>query len=306
MFGFFKSKQDKEIDKMTKTLMDKQEPLYYAGNVVEDIATNIVNRYKLTASTIIGISYPGLLTADIENSGYVVVAISKDEFITVNYQENDNNTAVMFGANPSKLLNELQKDLQKLSQNDDKEELIYRDYPFINIVGAVTGLGYEVGIMHKEGNTIYLPFNYKDKKITIVYSDEVSIRLEDSNTQIDKYGLLEAINKLDKSDASSLRLSFKNMGETMNAIKNMNLELASDGSMMCIIVNDNVYGIYVKDDKYIEITDFSDRPEKIDLQALRAETKIREEEANKKMEELKKKTAEANKKMADMKEKFGW
>ncbi len=293
MFGFFKSKEDKEIDRNTKTLRTTREPIFYDGNAVVDLATDIMNRYKLTVSTIEGVGYPGLLTPDIEDSGYIVIAINKREAIYVNYQQDYKDTVVKMVSSAQSLLDNIKKGLAHYSNEAQKGHgMVYKKLHWINIVGAVTCLGHEVGIQEADEG-LYLPSNYKDNKFYIVdYDDKVWIVFDEKRKKEDMtYGgqdkrkhnqsnednFWESIKKLDESDESSIRLNFKNIGEAANAMENMEIEQVTIDYIKYINVDDKVYGIYVVDETYIHLTDFSDIEELIDFQALVDKVNIRNE-----------------------------
>ena len=305
MFGLFKSKEDKEVDKLTKTLRSTKEAIYFDGNIVFDLATKINNRYNLTVSTIDHVSNPGLLTSDIEDSGYIVIAISKSEAIYVDYQKGLRRTRVLIGKTAQHVLDKIQKGIENSALEAEKEQgTVYKNTDWINIVGAVTTLGYQVG-MPEADEELYFPFNYKDNKFYIIGDDEgvwvvfdEKRKKEDmtyngkSHKQNSKFGesqFLAAIEELNNSEISSLRLNAKNLGEADEPIYGLGLETVYgvDDDIGYFKYNNKIYGTYVVDDRYIHMTDFSDRKEPVDFQVLVDKVNMRNEESKKRIEAYK-------------------
>ncbi len=302
MFGFFKSKEDKAVEKLTETLRSTKEAMYFDGNIVFDLATNINNKYKLTISTIEQISSPGLLTPDIEDSGYVVIAISKNEAIYVNYQRESRRTRVQIGRESQAVLDQIQKNIETVSLKGEKENgTVYKSLDWLNIVGIITTLGYQVG-MPEEDEELFFPFNYKGNKFYIINDDEgVWVVFEEKRKKEDmtyngkshkensRFGVdqfLAAIKELNGSKISSLRLSAKNIGEGTDPIYSLGLEetYGVEDGIKYFKFDNRIYGIYVVDDRYIHMTDFSDRDKPIDFQSLVDKVNIRNEEMKKVIE----------------------
>ena len=107
---------------------------------------------------------------------------------------------------------------------------------------------------------------------------------ENSKFGVDQF--LAAIKELNESEISSLRLSAKNIGEGTAPIYSLGLEdtYGVEDGIKYFKFDNRIYGIYVVDDRYIHITDFSDREKPIDFQVLVDKVNIRNEKMMKVIE----------------------
>ncbi len=173
MFGLFKSKEDKEAERIVSVLKENKEPMFIDGNVVYELSLMIRNRYKLTASTIRAINTGGLLQAR-KDSGFVVIAVSKRETLYIQYDEEEYHTRVSIGSSTQKMLDELKN---KLKEYIKKDVIGYGgrhiDTNIGVLIGAITALGYEVGIAETEDENNF-PFYYKKHKFLLTAADDDS------------------------------------------------------------------------------------------------------------------------------------
>lgn len=172
MFGFFKSKEEKEIVNIVSEIRKHRNILSFDGNIVEDFSKKVIKTYKSTFSIIEEIKVSGLLS-DFNNSGFVVIAISKTEFMYINYDSSKHITKVQMGSSSLSMLQNMSEGLSKFSKIREKGHgMKYSDSHIINIIGAITVLGYEVGIPETEDGN-YLPFKYNNHKFYIVENNNV-------------------------------------------------------------------------------------------------------------------------------------
>ena len=165
MFGLFKSKKDKKAEQLVKEIREEIS-MYYDGNVVYELGSIILNRYKLTVSTFETVRTAGLLPG-LNGSGSIAAAISKSEILFITFEPDTQSTKIQLAKYPKNMLEDVKKNL--VIDNDiakDKEGAIYpNDGGIFSFIGAVTLLGYEVGIGKEEDNSY--PFNYKNNKFLI-------------------------------------------------------------------------------------------------------------------------------------------
>ncbi len=167
MFGFFKSKEEKEIINIVSEIRQHRNILSFDGNIVEDFSKKVIKTYKSTFSIIEEIKVSGLLS-DFNNSGFVVIAISKTEFMGIKYNPIEHVTKVQMGSSSLSMLENMLEGLSKFSKIGEKGHgMKYSNFHIINIIGAITVLGYEVGIPETEDGN-YLPFKYNNYKFFIV------------------------------------------------------------------------------------------------------------------------------------------
>lgn len=112
---------------------------------------------------------------------------------------------------------------------------------------------------------------------------------EDDRKQNGFNHVLGAIKVLNETNAEILRLEFKNIGEALTALWDMDIKTINVEGVDHFIIDNKVYGMYVSQDRYIDITDFSDEdnirtPEWMD------EQKIIIEKRNAKIEIMRKDT----------------
>ena len=173
MFGLFKSKSDKEVESIVSEIRKNREQLIFEGNIVEDLANKVIKRYKLTYSIIEQINITGLLS-EFEDSGYVVIAITEREAMYIKYDKTSRKTTVEMGSSTINMLSDITNVLVEYKQKGEQGHGVkYRDFGIINLVGAITALGYEVGIPEREDGN-YLPFYFKGSKFYILDYDNAS------------------------------------------------------------------------------------------------------------------------------------
>jgi len=175
MFGLFKSKEDKEIDDLVAILRKTKAEMFLDGNIVIDLSGKILKRYKLTMSIIEEIRESGVLTLNIKDAGYVVLAIGKREAVHVHYNRDRRATKVGLGSSSESMLNVIMEELEQSTKEDRKGNgIFFRDLGLSNLAGALTVLGLEVGMPDPEYETIRLPFYYKGNKSYIADLDDQS------------------------------------------------------------------------------------------------------------------------------------
>ena len=65
------------------------------------------------------------------------------------------------------------------------------------------------------------------------------------------------IKVLNETNAEVLRLEFKNMGEALTVLWDKGIKTINVEEVNHFIIDNKVYGMYVSQDRYIDITDFS-------------------------------------------------
>jgi hypothetical protein len=172
------SKEDKKAEEVVAELRQVISR-YYDGNIVYELAKILGNRYKLTVSTYETIMTQGILPGT-DGSGGVAVAISKNEILFLTYDPHRQETKMQLGIYPNNMLIDIEKNLIRDNEIAKyKEGAIYKNYSDIQIfIGAITLLGYEVGIGRDEGNLF--PFKYKNNNFVIVaYMGDIWIVYEE-------------------------------------------------------------------------------------------------------------------------------
>lgn len=173
MFGLFKSKEDREIDNLVSMLRETKEEIFFDGNIVIDLSGKILKRYKLTMSIIENIHESGILTPNTD-SGYVVLAIGKREALHIHYNSSQGATKIALGSSTERMLERIKDALKTCSEEAIAGHgVTWHDLHFTNLVGAVTVLGYEVGVSEYEYE-VRLPFYYKGHKFYIAEYDNKS------------------------------------------------------------------------------------------------------------------------------------
>ena len=160
MFGLFKSKDDKRSEFIVSSLRENREPIFLDGNVVYELSLMILNRYKFIASTIRSINTGGLLNVR-KDSGFVVIAVSKRETLYIQYHEEKRQTIISMGSSTQNMLDDLKNSLDKYIKNG----VIgyggqHMDTNIGVLIGAITALGYEVGVAETNDENDF-PFYYK-------------------------------------------------------------------------------------------------------------------------------------------------
>lgn len=171
MFGLFKSKEDKEAERIVSVLRENREAMFIEGNVVHELGSMIVNRYKLTASTIRAINIGGILDPSVKDSGAVVIAVSKRETIYIQYDEENRHTRVSMGSSTMDMLKNMKSGLDRHAKKAiEGHGLSYEDISIGAIIGTITALGCEVGRPQTKDENDY-PFNYKNHTFSIIEYD---------------------------------------------------------------------------------------------------------------------------------------
>jgi len=165
MFGLFKSKKDKKAEQLVKEIR-KEISMYYDGNVVYELGSILLNRYKLMVSTFETVRTAGLLPG-LDGSGGIAAAISKYEILFITFEPDTQRTKIQLAVFPENMLVDIEKNLIRDAEiAKNREGTIYpRDGGIWSFVGAVTLLGCEVGIAGKDNNSY--PFNYKGNDFII-------------------------------------------------------------------------------------------------------------------------------------------
>lgn len=83
------------------------------------------------------------------------------------------------------------------------------------------------------------------------------IKKEDYRKQNGIDHVLSAIKVLNETNVEVLRLEFKNIGEALTALWDKDIKTINIEGVDHFIIDDKVYGMYVSQDRYIDITDFS-------------------------------------------------
>ena len=172
MFGFFKSKEDKEVEELVSTLekMPSNERLNHQGNLVHELASKFQNRYKKTASIVEPIYISGLLTP-LSDSGYVIVAIDRNRAIHIHYD--DFNTKVELREYEQENLDFLKQWLIDFSKNPISRQGISSQSSIFTTIAQITLLGSEVGIPLDEDEQNYYPFSFNKIKYVILRDDNL-------------------------------------------------------------------------------------------------------------------------------------
>lgn len=173
MFGLFKSKEDKEVESIVSGIRQNRNEVVFNGNVIEEFANKVIKKYKLTSSVIEEIKIAGILS-DFSDSGYVVIAISDTEAMYIKYSSRNSETRVEMGSSTLNFLKDMKDGLAKFSLMAEKGRgMKYSDLGIINLVGAITVLGYEVGLPESEDGNFF-PFYYNNHKFYIVNDNDTS------------------------------------------------------------------------------------------------------------------------------------
>ena len=83
------------------------------------------------------------------------------------------------------------------------------------------------------------------------------IKKEDDRKQNGINHILGAIKVLNETNTEVLRLEFKNMGEALTVLWDKGIKTINVEEVNHFIIDNKVYGMYVSQDRYIDITDFS-------------------------------------------------
>ena len=176
MFGLFKSKEDKEVESIVSEIRQHRNEIIFDGNVVLEFSNKVMKKYKLVGSVIQKIKIAGVLS-DFSDSGYVVIAISDREAMYINYDKKNNVTKIEIGSSSFNLLNGIKEGLSEFSLKAEKGHgMNYSDLGIINLIGAITVLGYEVGLPETEDENNF-PFYYNNHKFYILdYDNKYSVQ----------------------------------------------------------------------------------------------------------------------------------
>ncbi len=106
------------------------------------------------------------------------------------------------------------------------------------------------------------------------------------NSKFREDQFLAAIKELNEGEIYSLRLNAKNVQEADDPIYSLGLEntYGVDDGIKYFKYENKIYGAYVVDDRYVHMTDFSDRKKPVDFQALVDKMNIRNEKMKKVIE----------------------
>lgn len=126
-------------------------------------------------------------------------------------------------------------------------------------------------------------------QVTIVNNEEYTQDIHDEVTGQGKYKqvtdyeyILNSINSFD--DRPTLRLKFKNIGQALQPLWDNNIETSNIDDIDHFIINNQVYGLYVSENIYIDIIDFSNENELKTIEWLNKQ-KLLIQERNKKIME---------------------